>query len=72
MLKNPCNSTVFYLNTHDKHPPQSPLIKGGLRGVLYLSVNGWPATLRTVRSLRSSLFHHVCLPYVNKITITGG
>jgi hypothetical protein len=37
MLKNPCNSTKFYSYTHDKHPPESPLIKGGLRGVLPFS-----------------------------------
>jgi len=36
MLKNPCKATKFYYDSHDKHPPESPLDKGGLRGVCIL------------------------------------
>ena len=63
MPKNPCNSTGFYFNTHDCIlQPEC------------LSAKGWPAKLRTVRSLPSeadSLFQHVCLPYANKFISNG-
>ena len=51
ILKNPCNSTRFNSDTHDKHPPKSPLNKGGLRGVLGFSAKGWLAMHKTSRSL---------------------
>ena len=35
MLKNPVKAKEIYYDTHDKHPPESHLDKGGLRGVLY-------------------------------------
>ncbi len=59
MLKNSCNSTKVYLYTHDC--------------ILYLicfSANGWLATLRTLRSLRASLFQHICLQFTNKFYAT--
>jgi hypothetical protein len=45
MLKNLCKATRFDYDTHDNTPLESPLNKGGLRGVLCLLDKGWLARL---------------------------
>jgi hypothetical protein len=44
MLQNPGKATGFYSDSRDKHPPESPLTKGGLRGVLCILKKGWLAS----------------------------
>ena len=65
MLKNPYNSIRFYFYSHDC-----------ILALLNLSVEGWLATLRSLRCLPpqrirrggQSLFQHICLQYANNIT----
>ena len=59
MLKNPVKATGIYCGTHDKHPPESPLIKGGLRGVFILQ-EGWLASLKGFKVSLAGLFQHIC------------
>jgi hypothetical protein len=69
MLKNPCKATGFNYDSHDKHPPESPLIKGGLRGVFILQ-KGWLARLEGHKVLLAGLFQHICLCF-NKTFCNG-
>jgi len=59
MLKNPCKATRFHYDSHDKHPPESPLDKGGLRRV-YILQEGWLASLKCVKVSLAGLFQHIC------------
>ncbi len=68
MLKNPCNSTGFYLNTH-----------GCIFQLVCLSAKGWLASSRSLRSLppqrirrggQASLFQHVYLPFHVRVRFT--
>ena len=61
MLKNPAKATRFYSDSRDKHPPQSPLTKGGLRGVLCILKKGWLASLKGYKASLARIFHHICL-----------
>jgi hypothetical protein len=60
MLKNPFKATRFYFDSRDKHPPKSPLDKGGLRGVCTLQER-WLARLKGHKVLLEKLFQHICL-----------
>ncbi|OHE57981.1 MAG: hypothetical protein A2Z47_15175 [Thermodesulfovibrio sp. RBG_19FT_COMBO_42_12] len=61
MLKNPYNSTRFYYDTRDRILNRSSFLARSLL-----------ATLRSLQSLRVSLFHHICLPNSNKSYATDG
>jgi len=56
MLKNSCKATRFNYDTRDKHPPESPLIKGGLRGVFTFYMKAGCPGQRAVRSRWQAFF----------------
>ena len=66
MLKNPSKATGFNFDTHDKHPPESPLIKGGLREVSCILQEGWLTRREGYKVSLAGLFHHICLPNVKQ------
>ncbi len=66
MLKKPSKATRFNYDIHDKYPPESPLNKGGLRGVLCILQEGWLAIPEGYKVSLAGLFHHICLPNVKQ------
>ena len=66
MVKNPRKATRFNYDTHDNTPLESPLNKGGLRGVLCILQEGWLAIPEGYKVSLAGLFHHICLPNVKQ------
>ncbi len=61
MLKTPAKATGFYSDSRDKHPPEFPLTKGGLRGVLCILKKGLPAKLKGYKVSLVGIFQHIRL-----------
>jgi len=57
MLKNLSKATIFYPYSHDNTPLESPLNKGGLRGVLCFFKIGWLARLKGYKVSLQVFFH---------------
>ena len=68
MLKKPSKATRFNYDTHDN----TPLNKGGLRGVLCILQEGWLAIPEGYKVSLAGLFHHICLPNVKQFLQLAG
>jgi len=79
--KNLFKATIFYPYSNDNtplHPSQegnydnTPLNKGGLRGVLCFFKIGWLARLKGYKVSLEKLFQHICLTNSLEIMQPGG